>query len=60
MMGQAVTVTTTYSNYQKTDYGIVLPYSANVDMGQFALTINTKKVEVNKEIDPRIFELPKK
>lgn len=60
MMGQAVTVTTTYSNYQKTDYGIVLPYSANVDMGQFALTISTKKVEVNKEIDPKIFELPKK
>ena len=60
MMGQPVTVTTTYSNYQKTDYGIVLPYSANVDMGQFALTINTKKVEVNKEIDPKIFELPKK
>ena len=60
MMGQPVTVTTTYSNYQKTDYGIVLPYSANVDMGQFALVISTKKVEVNKEIDPKIFELPKK
>jgi len=60
MMGQTVTVTTTYSNYQKTDFGVVFPYSANIDMGQFSLTINTKMVEVNKEIDPKIFELPKK
>lgn len=60
MMGQTVTVTTTYSNYQKTDFGIMFPYAANIDMGQFSLTMNTKKVEINKEIDPKIFELPKK
>src|SRR6185295_16036721 len=29
MMGQSVTVTTTYSNYQKTDFGVVFPYSAS-------------------------------
>jgi len=60
VMGQSVTVTTTYSNYQKTDFGVFMPYTTNVDMGQFALTVNTKKVEVNKEIDPKIFEMPKK
>lgn len=60
MMGQPVTITTTYSNFQKTDYGVVLPYTSNIDMGQFALTINTKKVEVNKDIDPKIFDMPSK
>ena len=60
MMGQTVTITTTYSNFQKTDYGITLPYTSNVDMGQFAMTINTKKVEVNKDIDQKIFDMPAK
>jgi len=60
VMGQEVTVTTTYSNYQKTDFGLMMPYTVNVDMGQFALTNNTKKVEVNKDIDPKIFDMPKK
>ena len=59
-MGQTVTITTTYSNFQKTDYGITLPYTSNVDMGQFAMTINTKKVEVNKDIDQKIFDMPAK
>jgi hypothetical protein len=60
MMGQTVTITTTYSNFQKTDYGVTLPYTSNVDMGQFAMTINTKKVEVNKDIDQKIFDMPAK
>ena len=60
MMGQPVTITIAYSNFQKTDFGIVMPYTANIDMQQFALTMNTKKVEVNKEIDPKIFDMPSK
>jgi hypothetical protein len=56
---QAAT-TTTYSNYKKIDFGIFMPYTVNVDMGQFALEIDTKKIELNKEIDPKTFELPKK
>jgi fructose-specific component phosphotransferase system IIB-like protein len=59
-MGQEVTVTVGFSNYQKTDYGISLPYTTNIDMGQFALKVNAKKVEVNKAVDPAIFEMPKK
>jgi len=27
--------------------------------GQFALTVTVKKVELNKTIDPAIFEMPK-
>lgn len=58
-MGQDVIVTTTYSNYKKTDYGISMPYTTNVDLGQFALNVNVKKIEVNKAVDPTIFEMGK-
>jgi hypothetical protein len=59
-MGQEVTVTTTYSNYQKTDFGIFMPYTINLDMQQFALDITTKKVEINGAIDESIFAMPGK
>jgi hypothetical protein len=59
MMGQPVDVTTTYSDYKKTDFGIVLPFAKNIDMGMFQLSSKMNKVEVNKEIDPKIFEMPK-
>jgi hypothetical protein len=58
-MGQEVTVTVSYSNYQKTDFGVVLPYKTHVDMGQFALDITTNKFEINKDIDPKVFEMSK-
>ncbi len=59
MMGQVVDVTTTYSDYQKTDFGIVLPYSKTIDLGGFSLVSKVSKLEVNKELDPKIFEMPK-
>ena len=58
-MGQSVEVTTTYSDHKKTDFGIVLPYTKSVDMGMFQFVQKTDKVEVNKPIDPKIFEMPK-
>ncbi|HEX8357358.1 MAG TPA: hypothetical protein VF610_08110 [Segetibacter sp.] len=58
-MGQEVTITMNFSNYQKTDFGVSLPYTTDIDMGQFALKMNTKKVEVNKAVDPAIFVMPK-
>jgi outer membrane lipoprotein-sorting protein len=58
-MGQDVTITTTISNYQKTDYGIFMPNTMHIDMGQFALDITHKKIEINTDIDPKIFEMPK-
>lgn len=58
-MGQEVTITTTFTDYQKTDYGIFMPYSMNLDMGQFSLAITTKKVEINGTVDPAIFDMPK-
>jgi len=60
MMGQPVTVTTTYSNYQKTDFGMLMPYTINVDTEQFQMKMTTNKVEVNKDINPKIFDMPSK
>jgi hypothetical protein len=59
MMGQAIDVITTYADYKKTDFGIVLPYSKTVDLGAFSMPSTVTKVEVNKEMDPAIFEMPK-
>ena len=59
MMGQPVDVTTTYSDYKKTDFGIVMAFAKNIDMGMFQLSSKVNKVEVNKEIDPKIFEIGK-
>lgn len=58
-MGQAVDVTTTYSDHKKTDFGLVLPYTKSVDMGVFQFVQKINKVEVNKAIDPKIFDMPK-
>ena len=58
--GQLAETVSTYSNYKKTDYGYVLPYTHELTLPQgITLTITANKVEVNKEIDPKIFEMPK-
>jgi hypothetical protein len=59
MMGSPVEVTITFSDHKKTDFGIVLPYSNVVDLGGFSFSSKVNKVEANKEIDPKIFEMPK-
>ena len=59
MMGQSIEIVTTYSDHKKTDFGIVLPYTRSTDFGGFALASKVTKVEVNKEIDPKIFEMSK-
>jgi hypothetical protein len=60
MQGQDVESTTTLSDYRKTDVGYVIPYAVAIDFGgQFSLTIAVKKVELNKTIDPAVFEMPK-
>lgn len=58
-MGQQVEITTSYSDYKKTDFGVMLPHTKSVDMGMFQFTQKVDKVEVNKQIDAKIFEMPK-
>jgi hypothetical protein len=61
MAGQEAEVETSFSDYKKTDYGYVVPFKIEITLPQgFSLATNMKKVEVNKEIDPKIFEMPAK
>jgi len=59
VMGQPAEITTVFSDHKKTDFGIVLPYTKSVDMGIVQFVQKIDKVEVNKEIDPKIFDMPK-
>ena len=58
IQGQDVTASAVFSNFKKTDIGYVMPYTTVSNQG-FEITINVTKVEFNKEIDPKIFEMPK-
>ena len=57
--GQDVTSITKYSDFKKTDIGYVVPTTLSVNNGAYDVTITYTKVEVNKEVDPKIFEMPK-
>ncbi len=60
MQGQDIDITTSLSDYRKTEVGYFVPYAIDVDFGgQFSMSIAVKKVELNKPIDPAIFEMPK-
>jgi hypothetical protein len=60
MMGQNLELTVSFSNYKKTDFGIVVPFTTEINYGgQFVITNNITKIEFNKTIDPAIFEMPK-
>jgi hypothetical protein len=60
MMGQEMEITRTYSNYKKTDFGYVIPYTVEINYGgQFNISSAVKKIEINKDVDPKIFDMPK-
>jgi len=59
MMGQDVQITMTFSDYRKLDGGFTFPFGQVVEQPNFTATLTHKKVEVNKSIDPSIFEMPK-
>jgi hypothetical protein len=60
MMGQQMEVTTSYSDYKKTDYGWVVPQAMEVSFGgQFSITAKVNKVEVNPTVDAAVFEMKK-
>jgi hypothetical protein len=57
--GQSMERTATFSDYKKTDLGYVASYSQQIVLPQYTLNITVKKLELNKTIDPAIFEMPK-
>jgi outer membrane lipoprotein-sorting protein len=60
MNGQTAELAVVFSDYRKTDYGFVVPFSIETTLPQgLTMTSSVKKVEVNKEVDPKIFDMPK-
>jgi outer membrane lipoprotein-sorting protein len=60
MGGQQGQVDVAFSDYKATDAGYVMPYTVETTMPQgFTLNATIKKVEVNKDIDLKTFEMPK-
>lgn len=58
--GQTTDVSESYSNYQKTDFGLLVPFKVDVDLGQIQLAYVAKAVTINKDIDPKVFDMPAK
>ncbi|HYF33327.1 MAG TPA: hypothetical protein VD993_19515 [Chitinophagaceae bacterium] len=56
--GQAVSIVSNFSDYRKTDIGYVVAFKRVRNVGM-EIVNNINKVEFNKEIDPKVFEMPK-
>ena len=60
MGGQQGQVDVAFSDYKKTDAGYVMPYTVETTLPQgFSLNSKITKVELNKDIDLKTFEMPK-
>lgn len=58
--GSDMETTIVFSNYKKTDYGFVMPTSTEVNLPQgLTMNITSKKTEINKDVDMKLFEMPK-
>lgn len=58
--GNSMDLIITLSDFKPTDFGNVMPNTIKTDVGTFfSSTATVKKIEVNKDIDPKIFEMPK-
>jgi len=57
--GQEFEISTDLSDYRKTADGYVMPFSFDTTVPGLSFSISIKKVEVNKQIDPAIFDMPK-
>jgi hypothetical protein len=57
--GQDIEIVTVNSDYRKTEDGFVKSFSQEITFPGLTFTITSRKIEINKEIDPDIFEKPK-
>jgi outer membrane lipoprotein-sorting protein len=57
--GVEVMQASSFSDFKKTDSGLVMPFVTSTSNQGYEITITHTKIEFNKEIDPKIFELPK-
>lgn len=57
--GSDVETTMLTSNFKKTENGFVVPFTMQVNMSGLTVDMTNKKVEINKEVDMTMFEMPK-
>jgi hypothetical protein len=57
--GQEMEITVENSDFKKTDQGLVMPYAGIITYPGLSINMTQNKVEVNKDIDMAIFEMPK-
>src|SRR5450631_1246424 len=58
--GQAIEISIASSNYQKTNIGMLMPFVSEVTYPGLTIVSNTKLMDLNRDIDPAIFVMPKK
>lgn len=56
--GEDITSSSIFSDYRKTDSGLVMAFNTVNNQG-FEMTIIISKVQFNVPVDPKIFEMPK-
>lgn len=57
--GMDVETSVSFSNYQKTDFGFSMPTKTEIAMQGMTLNLTNKKIEINKDIDMTMFDMPK-
>jgi len=57
--GQEVEMSIENSDFRKTDFGTIMPYSMKLNFPGLTITNTSNKIIVNKEIDKAVFEMPK-
>lgn len=59
MMGQSTDLTIKFSDFKKTDLGWVVPQTIDFDFGgQFSMTSKLQSIEINKDVDAKVFDMP--
>ncbi len=60
MMGQQVDVSFSFSDFKKTDIGLLYPFAVTISYGgQFEINTKISKIAINQDVDPKIFDMPK-
>ena len=58
--GQPIEISIATSNYQKTNVGLLMPFVSEVTYPGLTIVSTTKMMDLNRDIDPAIFVMPKK
>ncbi len=58
--GQPLEISMATSGYQKTNVGLLMPFVSEVNYPGLTIVSTTKTMDLNRDIDPAIFVMPKK